>query len=108
MKVIQSRIIPFKGFAAINLFGVVVVRKDYAAPSFYYWEKLLRHEEIHTAQMKELWYIGFYLLYFFEWLYWLVRRPKSAYFRISFEREAYEHQSDPYYLANRKKFAQWK
>ena len=64
MKVIQSNIIPFPGYIAVNLFGVVFVRKGR-------WDKkdqrtqarILNHEAIHTAQMKELAYVGFYVIY---------------------------------------------
>ena len=100
MKIIKNNFIPFPGFAAINLFGVLFVRKGTRISLL-----LLNHESIHTAQMKELWYVGFYLLYLLEWLY---RLPGGrAYYNISFEKEAYLHQGDPGYLGKRKKFA-WK
>lgn len=98
MKIIKNNIIPFPGFTAINLFGVLFVRKGAEVSPL-----LLNHESIHTAQIKELWYVGFYLLYLLEWLY---RLPGGrAYYNISFEREAYIHQGDPEYLERREKFA---
>jgi hypothetical protein len=66
------------------------------------------HENIHTAQMKELGYIFFYILYFVEWLYRVVFHTRTAYRGISFEREAYTHQYDYGYLEHRAKFAQWR
>lgn len=54
MKIIRNNIIPFKGFAAINLFGILFVRKDAVIT-----EQTLRHEEIHTAQMKRIALCGF-------------------------------------------------
>ena len=60
MKIIYNNIIPFKGFLAINLFGVLFVRGTYRDLS----ATVLNHEKIHTAQMKELWYIPF-LFYLF-------------------------------------------
>ncbi len=105
MRVIYNNIIPFKGFAAINLFGVLFVRKGvFVSP------RMLNHEAIHTAQMKELGYILFYLLYFAEWLYRLIiyRDSHTAYRNVSFEKEAYAHQWDFQYLDNREKFAQYK
>ena len=51
MKVIYNRIIPFKGFKAINLFGVLFVREGCTMR-----EKDFNHESIHTAQMKEMLY----------------------------------------------------
>ncbi|GAB6010794.1 hypothetical protein [Viscerimonas tarda] len=100
MKIIFNNIIPFKGFAAINLFGVIFVRKD-----VHLTVGIIQHERIHTAQMKELGYILFYLLYFIEWLVKLLRYGLESYYNISFEREAYEEESSPFYLANRKKYS---
>lgn len=103
MKVIYNNYIPFKGFAAINLFGLVFAREGSRPLT----PQCINHEKIHTAQMRELWYIGFYLLYFFEWLYRLVFHTKTAYKGISFEVEAYKNQYDYSYLKHRKRFAQW-
>lgn len=73
MRVVINNIIPFPGYIAINLFGVVFVRKEY-------WDSMseerkvvtLNHKAIHTAQMKELLYIFFYIIYFLEWLVRLI------------------------------------
>ena len=70
--------------------------------------KTMNHEYIHSEQMKELWYVGFYLIYVLEWLFNLVFHTKEAYMRISFEREAYAHEKDLDYLKTRERFAQWK
>lgn len=103
MKIIHNHYIPFKGFKAINLFGVCFVRiPNKMTPHDY------NHEKIHTAQMKELWYVGFYLLYFIEWLARLVFAPSTAYRGISFEVEAYDNQYNYDYLKSRKRFAQWR
>lgn len=109
MKVIENNIILFPGFLAINLFGVVFVREEE-------WERwndvgrkvTLNHEAIHTEQMKELGYIGFYIAYFFEWLYRLVFHTSTAYYGISFEEEAYRKQLDFEYIKTRKPFAMWR
>ena len=108
MKVIRNSIIPCKGFAAINLFGVVFVRKKIRSQhniSIYDWEKMLNHELIHTAQMKELLYLPFYLLYGMEWLIRLVmyRNAKEAYCNISFEREAYDMQNNFHYIIDKER-----
>lgn len=116
MKIIYNKVIPFKGFAAINLFGVLFVREELRE----YYEgckpemnRLLRHEGTHTKQMEEMLYVGFFVFYFIEWLarvvYQLIldgvhaikhpgcRVPfgrfiadanMTAYYQISFEREA--------------------
>ena len=47
------------GFYAINLFGIIFTVQELNAAE-------LNHERIHTAQQRELLYIGFYLWYMFE------------------------------------------
>ena len=63
MKIVYNKFIPFKGFCAINLFGIIFARKGCKVTP-----RTINHEKIHTAQMRELGYIGFYVLYFLEWL----------------------------------------
>jgi len=103
MKIIYNRIIPFKGFLAINLFGILFVRKEYKGKQL--TETTINHEKIHTAQMKELLYIPFYIAYFFEWLVRLVTNTNTAYRSISFEQEAHNNQNNMGYLKTRKHFA---
>lgn len=108
MRIIRNSIIPFKGFSAINLFGVVFVRKEIRPQydiSLYDWDKMLNHELIHTAQMKELLYVPFYLLYGIEWLIRLTmyRNAKKAYRNVSFEREAYDMQNNFHYIIDKKR-----
>lgn len=112
MKVIFNNIIPFKGFLAINIFGILYVRKDVYEKVMKrhkddgYWDIVLNHEEIHTKQMKELLFIFFYLWYFIEWLIKCVRYfdAHKAYRMISFEQEAYKHEKELKYLENRKHY----
>ena len=105
MKIIYNSLIPIKGFPAINLFGVVFARKEFKELNL----RTLNHEAIHTAQMKELLYIGFYIWYLVEWLIKLFRHGrKGAYRNISFEREAYKYQYNYDYLSRRKHYAWWK
>jgi hypothetical protein len=100
MKIIVNNIIPVKGFAAINLFGILFVRKGVSIT-----DRLIRHESIHTKQMKELLYVFFYILYVLEWLVKLCFYGSKAYRNISFEREAYSNQHDVDYLGNRRHFS---
>lgn len=61
--------------------------------------------------MRELLYIPFYLLYVGEWLWHLLGNRGNtfkAYESISFEKEAYRHQSVGGYIATRRVFAQWR
>ena len=105
MRVVYNKVMPFKGYKCVNLFGVLFVRKGCTMTSTDY-----NHEAIHTAQMKELLYVPFYLLYVLEWLFHLIRLrdTKAAYRAVSFEREAYAHEGEAGYLKTRKKFNQYK
>lgn len=97
MKIIRNNIIPFAGYKAMNLFGVLFVRGNARIDDI-----TLNHEKIHTAQIKEMFYVFFYVWYLIEWL---IRLPKgSAYRNISFEREAYGNQYDLNYLKSRRRF----
>lgn len=99
MIIIRNRIIPLRGFSAINLFGLLFVHHGVEVDA-----RLLNHERIHSAQMRELWYIPFYVIYLLEWL-WRLPRQCNAYRQISFEQEAYEHDSDAGYLVRRRPMA---
>lgn len=107
MKIIYNRIIPPTGYSAINLFGIVFIRKEYEELYQKYPERLertIRHESIHTAQMKELLWLFFYLWYGIEWVIRIIQYwdRKKAYYNISFEREAYANEMDVEYLKKRK------
>ena len=99
MKIIYHDIIPFKGYKAINLFGIVFARKSARPLS----DKNKNHEAIHTAQMRELLYVPFYIVYLLDWVF-----HGFKYRRITFEQEAYAHEDNPEYLEIRKHYAQWK
>ena len=101
MKIIYNNIIPLPGFKAINLFGVLFVRKGCTMS-----ESDINHEMIHTEQMKEMGYVLFYLWYLVEWLVKLARLGNSnkAYRAISFEREAYGNEKNLIYMTTREKF----
>lgn len=103
MKIVYNNVIPFNGFAAINLFGVIFARKECRPLS----TSTVNHEAIHTEQMKELLYIGFYVCYVVEWLVRLFMKG-NAYRNISFEKEAYNCQHIPSYTQIRQRFAMWR
>lgn len=105
MKIIYNTIIPFKGFSAMNLFGIMFARKECKGRIS---EKTINHESIHTAQMKELGYVFFYIIYFFEWIVRLFTNPGNAYRSISFEQEAYANENNYEYLNNRKHYTWFK
>lgn len=122
MKIIYNNIIPFDGFIAINLFGILFARKQYKPLS----KNTLLHESIHTLQIKETGYIFFYIWYLIEWIIRLIyyfieaiynldeiasfseiwhhlkNYLSKAYYNISFEKEAYINQYDDNYIKKRK------
>lgn len=99
MMLIRNKLLPFKGFTAINIFGILFYKDKNSLNSC-----LLNHEKIHTKQMVELLFIGFYLWYVLEWIVRIFMRG-NAYQNISFEREAYNNQRDLQYLENRKHYS---
>lgn len=106
IKIIYNKLIPFRGFTCINIFGVLFVREEYGKLS----RVEINHESIHTAQMKELGYVLFYVIYVVEWIIHLckVKNSKRAYYRISSEKEAYRHQENLTYLKTRKPYSQFR
>ena len=106
MKIIYNSLIPFKGFQAINICGIVFQRKECKMDVFDY-----NHEYIHTLQQRELLFVGFYILYLLEWIFRLFQYKfdnSKAYHAISFEREAYANQSNLAYKSTRCHYAQWR
>ena len=105
MKVIYNNIIPFKGFVAMTVFPFVFVRKEYKD---IFTETDLRHESIHGVQQLETFWMGFFLWYILEWLIRVLFTndffSHRAYRNISFEKEAYRHQSETDYINNRKHY----
>jgi hypothetical protein len=123
-----NKLLPFKGFWAMMLFGFIFMREEYMdyltdgrkKPST---RKMVNHENIHKEQIKDFglpffWCpplqilfggIIFYLIYILEWFIRLfINGPKNAYRNISFEQEAYNHELDFKYIQEeRKHFNQW-
>lgn len=104
MKIIRNKIIPFPGYKAINLFGVLFARQNAILK-----EKDLNHESIHTEQIKETLFIFFYIWYIleflFKWVFCYSFEWKRAYRNISFEKEAFKNQDNLDYLKTRKHYA---
>lgn len=82
----------------MNVFGVLLVRENCRITY-----TLLNHEGIHNEQMKELAYIGFYVLYVVEWiiLLFVYFDWNKAYRNISFEKEAYANECNINYTKER-------
>lgn len=98
--VIQNNILPFKGFSAMNLFGIIFTRNISLLNGY-----VLNHESIRTKQILECGIVFFYILYLLEWLIKLIFYGKYSYYNISFEREAYMHERNLQYLDNRKHYS---
>ena len=100
MKIIRTKRFPWGSYYAINLFGVVLSKRSLT-------DAEARHEYIHTMQMREMLFVGFYLWYGIEWLIRLIasRSAMRAYRNTSFEREAYHYQNYPTYHCHRPRFA---
>ena len=98
-----SKIAPID-ISAITLGPIVLSRGTLS-------ERVKRHETIHYMQYKELYFIGFLLIYLYDYLYAAIIKKKGftreSYLAIRFEQEA--HLNDVYedYLERRKKF-RWK
>lgn len=101
MKVVYNNLIPFKGYKAINLFGILFVRKGSTVN-----DVDLNHEEIHSYQMRDLLWLFFYIWYGIEWIIRIFQygNTHTAYRNISFEREAYENENNLSYLKTRKSY----
>lgn len=104
--IVPNKILPFGTYTTINLFGVLFTKVKNGLLT----NRTVNHELIHTAQMKELGYIGYYLWYSIEYL--IIRlfhkKQSSAYHDVSFEEEAYANEKDMTYLKNRKHYAWFK
>lgn len=89
----------------LNLFGVFLNRDPKTVEP-----EIVNHELIHTAQMRELLWIPFYIIYGLEWLWHFLctLNVGKAYRRVSFECEAYDNDGNPDYLKDRRHYAQWK
>jgi hypothetical protein len=84
MRVVYNDIIPFGGFRAMMLFGVIFARKKYRPLS----AVVINHEHIHAAQAKACGgYLRFYWLYIRMWM-------KYGYRDNPFEIQAYAHERD--------------
>lgn len=105
--IVMNRLLPIgKKFAALNLFGILFVKKGVMVDP-----RLINHERIHTCQGRELLWLPFYIVYLIEWIFRLVECKGDmlrAYRNISFEREAYDNESNLEYIATRRHYAMWR
>lgn len=96
------RLITTKNITGITLapFGIYLREDIYDKQN----PKTINHEKIHWQQQMEMLIIFFYIIYFSEWFIRLFVN-EDAYRSISFEREAYDNDTDYEYLKTRKPFS---
>jgi len=108
VRVIENSRIPgllswFINIYAITLYPFIICRTVLD-------KRTRTHEFIHIAQQKELWVIGFYILYVWYWIkniVWHRMHPTMAYRAIPFEIEAYDNDHNELYPLTRNRMA-WK
>lgn len=96
--IVSKYLIP-KGFRGLTVFPLVFLKSADSKSNLV----LLNHEKIHLRQQLELLILPFFVWYFLEFLYLLIKYKErnSAYRNISFEREAYANEKDLYYIKQR-------
>lgn len=93
--------VPFLWIEGIALFPFVFTKQKKFGADF------INHERIHLRQQLEMGVVFFYLWYLCEYLIHLIHLQNhyKAYRAISFEKEAYAHQSNINYLGQRSVWA---
>ncbi|MDR0230187.1 MAG: hypothetical protein LBI72_14175 [Flavobacteriaceae bacterium] len=106
MILVNKYLVP-KGYGGITLFPFIFLRDS----SFKEDAVFINHERIHLRQQLELLLIGFYIVYIFSFVYYLIKGNtyNKAYRLIVFEREAYQFEADLSYLKKRSfmAFCKW-
>ena len=94
LKKVYSKHFPFKGYIALTFYPWVFIREDEKKK---YTTKIHRHETTHAYQQVETLWILFLVIYGLEYLIkWVFCgfKGSKAYYSISFEQEAYEHEAE--------------
>lgn len=93
-----SKVAPIN-IGAITL-GAIVISRDEMS------EQTKNHETIHFQQYLDLFFVGFLVLYLWDWLVGLYHHRKGniAYYCIRAEQEAYVNDSNMDYLSERKRW----
>jgi len=108
VRVIENSRLPrllswFISIHAITIYPFIICRTEMS-------QRTRSHEFIHIAQQKELWLVGFYILYVWYWaknLVWHRMSSRDAYINIPFEREAYANDHNDLYALTRDRMG-WK
>lgn len=124
MIIIKTKFLPFNGYKAINLWGILFVRSKAKID-----DVLIMHESIHTRQLIEVmiasvlislifviggqWWLGalftffsYYIWYGIEYVIRLIGSGNkiNAYRNMAFEKEAYKNEGNMLYLNIRRLF----
>lgn len=97
---IFSKYLFFSTFNALAIWPFIILKEKDLKNDY----NLINHENIHLQQQKEMLWLPFFLFYVVEYLIKLMiyKKPKLAYFNLSFEREAYRNEQNLTYLRHRK------
>ncbi len=98
--ILVTRFIPYSAMAVYPF--IFIKKKEMRENAL-----LIHHEKIHHRQQLELLIVLFYIIYFINYLYHLIklRNHYQAYKQIIFEREAFAMENDFDYLKKRRMFA---
>ncbi|WP_318036608.1 hypothetical protein [Winogradskyella bathintestinalis] len=101
MILISKYLVP-KGYLGLTVFPFMFLKTSGLKEN----RILINHEKIHLRQQLELFIFPFYIIYTIEFLIRLIQYKDwhLAYRNISFEREAYKHEKDFFYLKSRPLF----
>ncbi|WP_343696980.1 hypothetical protein [Flavobacterium sp.] len=96
--IVAKYLIP-NGYRGMAVFPFIIVKYDFDKTNGVF----VNHEKIHLRQQLEFLVIPFFIWYLLEYLIRLIQYKNKdlAYRNISFEREAYGHETDLNYLKNR-------
>lgn len=96
-----------KNFRGLAIFPFIILKENSLKSN----STLINHEKIHIRQQLELLWVIFFVWYGIEFLVRLIqfKNAYEAYQNISFEKEAYQNDTNLNYLKQRKfwKFAQY-
>lgn len=101
--IIKAKFLIPRGYLGITIFPFIILLNDYCCRDLV----LINHERIHLKQQLELLVILFYVWYGVEFLIKLIiyRNRDLAYHNISFEREAYDNDTNLLYIQKRPNWA---
>ena len=97
-----------KMFSIIIFPFIFIIKESDIDDDEYTFKRVINHEMIHYKQFIELFVIGFYLVYFYDFIKNLIiyKDILISYQNIRLEKEAYKYDNQMDYLEHRKHY-QW-